>query len=118
MRNFKTDLYKKIQIEGLFEMKFKPFDKNTSHHWATLMSWFQVKLNRFLSVYFLFELEVIHQPAIFSHPHRIFLDQREVLFLEAESGKIIEETFDSLIKSELAVHSLKQLKSKNLREMI
>ena len=44
------------------------------------------------------------------------LDQREVLFLEAESGKIIEETFDSLIKSELAVHSLKQLKSKNLRE--
>ena len=43
--------------------------------------------------------------------------QREVLFLEAESGKIIEETFDSLIKSELAVHSLKQLKSKNLREV-
>ena len=48
-----------------------------------------------------------------NHP----LDQREVLFLEAESGKIIEETFDSLIKSELAVHSLKQLKSKNLREV-
>ena len=43
--------------------------------------------------------------------------QREVLFLEAESGKIIEETFDSLIKSDLAVHSLKQLKSKNLREV-
>ena len=39
------------------------------------------------------------------------------MFLEAESGKIIEETFDSLIKSDLAVHSLKQLKSKNLREV-
>ena len=47
----------------------------------------------------------------------IFFVQREVLFLEAESGKIIEETFDSLIKSDLAVHSLKQLKSKNLREV-
>ena len=70
--------------QGLYEMKFKPFDKNTSHHWATLMAWFQ----------------------------------REVLFLEAESGKIIEETFDSLIKSDLAVNSLKQLKSKCLREVI
>ena len=70
--------------QGLYEMKFKPFDKNTKHHWATLMSWFQ----------------------------------REVLFLEAESGKIIEETFDSLIKSDLAVDSLKLLKSRNLREVI
>ena len=70
--------------QGLYEMKFKPFDKNTKHHWATLMSWFQ----------------------------------REVLFLEAESGKIIEETFDSLIRSDLAVNSLKQLKSRNLREVI
>ena len=30
-------------------MKFKPFDKNTSHHWATLMSWFQVMLQCFSS---------------------------------------------------------------------
>ena len=44
--------------------------------------------------------------------------QREVLFLEAESGKIIEETFDSLIKSDLAVNSLKTLKQKKLREVI
>ena len=44
--------------------------------------------------------------------------QREVLFLEAESGKIIEETFDSLIKSDLAVNSLKTLKKKKLREVI
>ena len=29
-------------------MKFKPFDKNTSHHWATLMSWFQVILDYIL----------------------------------------------------------------------
>ena len=57
-------------------------------------------------------IEMIHHPFLW-----LILDQREVLFLEAESGKIIEETFDSLIKSELAVHSLKQLKSKNLREV-
>ena len=84
---------------GLYEMKFKPFDKNTSHHWATLMSWFQVSA-----------------PCVL-HPLLPPLLQREVLFLEAESGKIIEETFDSLIKSDLAVHSLKQLKSRNLREV-
>ena len=71
-------------IQGLYEMKFSPFDKNTKHHWVTLMAWFQ----------------------------------REVLFLEAESGKIIEETFDSLIKSEYAVNCLKELKGKTLREVI
>ena len=32
-------------------MKFKPFDKNTSHHWATLMSWFQVILDYILLEY-------------------------------------------------------------------
>ena len=71
-------------IQGLYEMKFNPFDKNSKHHWVTLMAWFQ----------------------------------REVLFLEAESGKIIEETFDSLIKSEYAVSCLKKLKKKTLREVI
>ena len=40
-------IYYKSILKGLFEMKFKPFDKNTSHHWATLMSWFQVRLDPF-----------------------------------------------------------------------
>ena len=74
----------KTTTEGLFNIKFKPFDKKTSHHWCTLMSWFQ----------------------------------REVLFLEAESGKIIEETFDYLIKSDVAAKKLKYLKTLPLREKI
>ena len=74
----------KIITEGLYNIKFKPFDKKTSHHWSTLMSWFQ----------------------------------REVLFLEAESGKVIEETFDYLIKSDMAAKKLKYLKELPLREKI
>ena len=74
----------KAVTEGLYCIKFKPFDKKNSHHWATLIAWFQ----------------------------------REVLFLEAESGKIIEETFDYLIQSDRAAKMLRHLKTLALREVI
>ena len=74
----------KSLTEGLFSIKFVPFDIKTNHHWGTLMSWFQ----------------------------------REVLFLEAESGKIIEETFDYIIKSDLAAKKLSKLKQLPLRTVI
>ena len=74
----------KSLTEGIFSIKFMPFDVKTNHHWGTLMSWFQ----------------------------------REVLFLEAESGKIIEETFDYIIKSDMAANKLRHLKDLPLRNVI
>ena len=74
----------KTITEGLYSIKFQPFDMKTNHHWGTLMSWFQ----------------------------------REVLFLEAESGKVIEETFDYLISSDMAAKKLRHLKALPLRDKI
>ena len=44
--------------------------------------------------------------------------QREVLFIEAESGKVIEETFDYLISSDMAAKKLSYLKTLPLRQVI
>ena len=74
----------KTITEGLYSIKFQPFEIKTNHHWGTLMSWFQ----------------------------------REIVFLEAESGKVIEETFDYLISSDLAAKKLRYLKTLPLREKI
>ena len=71
----------KVITEGLYSIKFNPFDMKTNHHWGTLMAWFQ----------------------------------REIIFIEAESGKIIEETFDYLISSDMAAKKLKRVKELPLR---